>query len=227
MIDKVLKFLDDGIPKNDFDRQLLASNLVGATNLIELNKKERIITLQAAKKLELNPIKGNFDYQHLKDIHKALFKDVYTWAGKDRMQMGLKEKFAKYAPNGAIINFVPGKDLNATAQQIFTWLKEDNYLKNSKDLNDFAKNLAEFARNLNALHPFREGNGRTQRIFLNELAKNAGYKLDLNLIPKDKMIMASVEASQLKLGKLEAIIKTNLKSFRQNLDLEQNKGISL
>ncbi|HEF9439716.1 TPA: Fic family protein [Campylobacter coli] len=227
MIDKVLKFLDDGIPKNDFDRQLLASNLVGATNLIELNKKERIITLQAAKKLELNPIKGNFDYQHLKDIHKALFKDVYTWAGQDRMQMGLKEKFAKYAPNGAIINFVPGKELNATAQQIFTWLKEDNYLKNSKDLNDFAKNLAEFARNLNALHPFREGNGRTQRIFLNELAKNAGYKLDLNLIPKDKTIMASVEASQLKLGKLEAIIKTNLKSFRQNLDLEQNKGISL
>ena len=67
MIDKVLKFLDDGIPKNDFDRQLLASNLVGATNLIELNKKERIITLQAAKKLELNPIKGNFDYQHLKE----------------------------------------------------------------------------------------------------------------------------------------------------------------
>ncbi len=111
MIDKVLKFLDDGIPKNDFDRQLLASNLVGATNLIELNKKERIITLQAAKKLELNPIKGNFDYQHLKDIHKALFEDVYTWAGQDRMQMGLKEKFAKYAPNGAIINFVPGKEL--------------------------------------------------------------------------------------------------------------------
>ncbi len=77
------------------------------------------------------------------------------------------------------------------------------------------------------MHPFREGNGRTQRIFLNELAKNAGYKLDLNLIPKDKMIMASVEASQLKLGKLEAIIKTNLKSFRQNLDLEQNKGWKL
>ncbi|HEF9780053.1 TPA: Fic family protein [Campylobacter coli] len=227
MIDKVLKFLDDGIPKNDFDRQLLASNLVGATNLIELNKKERIITLQAAKKLELNPIKGNFDYQHLKDIHKALFKDVYTWAGKDRMEVGLHGNFGKYAPNGTITNFVPGKDLNVTAQQIFTWLKEDNYLTNSKDLNDFAKNLAEFARNLNALHPFREGNGRTQRIFLNELAKNAGYKLDLNLIPKDKMIMASVEASQLKLGKLEAIIKTNLKSFRQNLDLEQNKGMSL
>ncbi|ENY8287828.1 hypothetical protein ACF10F_001741 [Campylobacter coli] len=52
-------------------------------------------------------------------------------------------------------------------------------------------------------------------------------ELDLNLIPKDKMIMASVEASQLKPGRLEALIKDNLKNFRQNLDLEQNKGISL
>lgn len=54
MIDKVLKFLDDGIPKNDFDRQLLASNLVGATNLIELNKREREITLK--KQLNYNLI---------------------------------------------------------------------------------------------------------------------------------------------------------------------------
>ncbi|WP_241433437.1 hypothetical protein [Campylobacter fetus] len=44
MIEKVLKFLDDDIPKNDFDRQLLASNLVGAINLAELNEREREIT---------------------------------------------------------------------------------------------------------------------------------------------------------------------------------------
>lgn len=186
MIDKVLKFLDDGIPKNDFDRQLLASNLVGATNLIELNKREREITLKKQLKLQLNPIKGNFDY-----------------------------------------NFVPGKELDKYSKIIFDELAKNNYLKNSKDLNHFAKNLAKFMGEINALHPFREGNGRTQRIFLNELAKNAGYKLDLNLISKHKMIHACAEASQLKPGRLEALIKDNLKNFRQNLDLEQNKGISL
>lgn len=90
MIEKVLKFLDDGISKNDFDRQLLDSNLLGAINLVELNERERIITLQAAKKLEINPIKGDFDYQHLKDIHKKLFKDVYTFAGLDRADIGLE-----------------------------------------------------------------------------------------------------------------------------------------
>lgn len=139
----------------------------------------------------------------------------------------LKEKFAKYAPNGAIINFVPGKELDKYSKIIFDELAKNNYLKNSKDLNHFAKNLAKFMGEINALHPFREGNGRTQRIFLNELAKNAGYKLDLNLISKHKMIHACVEASQLKPGRLEALIKDNLKNFRQNLDLEQNKGMSL
>ncbi|EAH7484326.1 cell filamentation protein Fic [Campylobacter coli] len=212
---------------SEFDKFLIKTNKIGAKSLDELFRKERMITNKKALELGKNPIKGNFDYQHLKDIHKALFEDVYTWAGQDRMQMGLKEKFAKYAPNGAIINFVPGKELDKYSKIIFDELAKNNYLKNSKDLNHFAKNLAKFMGEINALHPFREGNGRTQRIFLNELAKNAGYKLDLNLIPKDKMIHACVEASQLKPGRLEALIKDNLKSFRQNLDLEQNKGISL
>ena len=90
MIEKVLKFLDDGIPENDFDRQLLASNLLGAINLVELNEREREIALTKQLELELNPIKGNFDYQHLKDIHKKLFEDVYTFAGLDRADIGLE-----------------------------------------------------------------------------------------------------------------------------------------
>ncbi|EAJ5792567.1 cell filamentation protein Fic [Campylobacter coli] len=208
-------------------KRLITDNKLGIKDEKLFDKESRKYTSQRIDELITSPIKGNFDYQHLKDIHKALFEDVYTWAGQDRMQMGLKEKFAKYAPNGAIINFVPGKELDKYSKIIFDELAKNNYLKNSKDLNHFAKNLAKFMGEINALHPFREGNGRTQRIFLNELAKNAGYKLDLNLISKHKMIHACVEASQLKPGRLEALIKDNLKNFRQNLDLEQNKGMSL
>ncbi|EAK9923100.1 cell filamentation protein Fic [Campylobacter coli] len=208
-------------------KRLITDNKLGIKDEKLFDKESRKYTLTRTKEIIKTPIKGNFDYQHLKNIHKYIFQDVFHWAGKDRMEVGLHGNFGKYAPNGAIINFVPGKELDKYSKIIFDELAKNNYLKNSKDLNHFAKNLAKFMGEINALHPFREGNGRTQRIFLNELAKNAGYKLDLNLIPKDKMIMASVEASQLKLGKLEAIIKTNLKSFRQNLDLEQNKGISL
>ncbi|EDB2063360.1 cell filamentation protein Fic [Campylobacter coli] len=203
-------------------KRLITDNKLGIKDEKLFDKESRKYTLARTKEIIKTPIKGNFDYQHLKNIHKHIFQDVFYWAGKDRMEVGLSGFMSKGDSLFCSTEYIPGE-----AKKIFDELTKNNYLKNSKDLNHFAKDLANFMSDLNALHPFREGNGRTQRIFLNELAKNAGYKLDLNLIPKDKMIMASVEASQLKLGKLEAIIKTNLKSFRQNLDLEQNKGISL
>ncbi|HEF9418266.1 TPA: Fic family protein [Campylobacter coli] len=208
-------------------KRLITDNKLGIKDEKLFDKESRKYTSQRIDELITSPIKGNFDYQHLKNIHKHIFQDVFHWAGKDRMEVGLHGNFGKYAPNGTITNFVPGKELDKYSKIIFDELAKNNYLKNSKDLNHFAKNLAKFMGEINALHPFREGNGRTQRIFLNELAKNAGYKLDLNLISKHKMIHACVEASQLKPGRLEALIKDNLKSFRQNLDLEQNKGISL
>ena len=213
--------MNNGIPKNDFDRQLLASNLVGAKNLKELNRLERIITIQKINDLDINPIKGNFDYQHLKNIHKFIFEYVYVFAGFDRADIGLQGAFLKGNQH-----FVPGNEIKKYSKIIFDELKEQNYLKNSKDLNQFAKNTANFIMELNALHPFREGNGRTQRIFINQLAKNTGYKLDLNLISKENMIMACIEASQLKPWRLEALIKTNLKSLKQNLDRDCRVNLS-
>lgn len=48
-------------------------------NLKELNRLERIITIQKINDLDINPIKGNFDYQHLKNIHKFIFEYVYVF----------------------------------------------------------------------------------------------------------------------------------------------------
>lgn len=216
----MFKFLDDGIPENDFDRQLLASNLVGAINLVELNERERIITLQATKKLEINPIKGNFDYQHLKDIHKKLFENVYTFAGLDRADIGLDGVFLKGNQH-----FVPGNELKKYSKIIFDELKDKNFLKDCKDIDSFAKGASELLMEINALHPFREGNGRTQRIFMNELAKNAGYEMDLNLIEPQKMILASKQASQLKPQMLERLIKENITQLTNKEKIMQTDNI--
>ncbi|EMY4608396.1 Fic family protein [Campylobacter jejuni] len=204
-----------------FER-LITDNKLGIKDKELFEKESRKYTSQRIDELLTKPIKGNFDYQHLKNIHKHIFQDVFYWAGKDRMEVGLSGFMSKGDSLFCSAEFIPGE-----AKKIFDDLAKNNYLKNSKDLNHFAKDLANLMSDLNALHPFREGNGRTQRIFLNELAKNAGYKLDLNLVPKEKMIKASIEAMECRNEKLEVVIKSNLKSFRQNLDLEQNKGISL
>lgn len=122
--------------------------------------------------------------------------------------------------------FCNGQFIPNEANRIFSNLEKQNYFKNCKNIDELAKNLAEFMGDLNALHPFREGNGRTQRIFINQLAKNVGYKLDLRLIDKDKMIDASIKAMDCDYKKLQTIIKVNLKSFKQNLEKEQSQGIS-
>ncbi|WP_181566412.1 Fic/DOC family protein, partial [Helicobacter monodelphidis] len=116
--------------------------------------------------------------------------------------------------------FCAGEFIPNEAKRIFENLEKQNYLKDSKSLDSFAHKFADLMSDLNALHPFREGNGRTQRIFLNQLAQNTGYKLDLNLTPKDKMIEASISGMQGNNLKLESIIRLNLKSFKQNLSKE-------
>jgi fido (protein-threonine AMPylation protein) len=197
---------------NDFEKILLTTNLVKAKDLDDLAIKERGLTSKRTFQLILNPIKGNFDYQHLKDIHKHIFQDVYTWAGKDRFEIGLDGQFLKGNQH-----FVPGNELPKYSKIIFDELKEQNFLKHCKDIDSFAKDTANFMMELNALHPFREGNGRTQRIFLNDLAVNAGFKMDLNLISEFKMITACKLASKLKPQFLENLIKDNLKELNKNL----------
>ncbi|SQC36296.1 Probable adenosine monophosphate-protein transferase fic [Helicobacter fennelliae] len=215
-----MEFFDDGVPKDDFERMLLATNLVGATNLKELSKRERLISIEAQKSLILNPIKGSFDYPHLKAIHKFIFQDIYTWAGLDRFDMGLYGFMGK----GDSI-FCKGGFIPQQAKVIFENLKAQNFYKDCKEIESFAHKLSLFMADLNALHPFREGNGRVQRIFVNDLAKNAGFVLDLNLTPKEQMLEACIKAMNGENEKLYMLVKNNLyESTQQDMQerLESN-----
>ncbi len=205
---------------SEFDEFLIKTNKIDAKSLDELFIKERDITNLKLIELNQNPIKGNFDYQHLKDIHKKLFEDVYTFAGLDRADVGLDGSFLKGNQR-----FVPGNELKKYSKIIFDKLKDKNFLKDCKDIDSFAKEASELLMEINALHPFREGNGRTQRIFMNELAKNAGYKMDLNLIEPQKMILASKQASQLKPQMLERLIKENITQLTNKEKIMQTDNI--
>ena len=194
---------------NDFDRQLLSSNLVGAKNLDELFYREKMITDAKTRELKENPIQGNFDYEHLKAIHRYLFKDIYVWAGFDRYEIGLRGEFRK-----GDTFFTTGNRLPEVADNLFSALGKENYFKHlSKD--NFINSAASFFNGLNVLHPFREGNGRTQRIFIEQLADNAGYSLNLSGVSKSIMIQASIQAQKGNIKGFEIIINDRLqvKSF--------------
>ena len=212
---------------SEFDMFLLRTNKVEASSLEGLSYKERKITNKKAIELSIKPIQGNFDYKHLKDIHKYLFEDIYTWAGQDRLEIGLNAKFGnkfdKMDKNGLVTHFTHTDQVSKFANEIFDNLRKENNFS-GLNIDKFTEKSANFLMKLNTLHPFREGNGRTQRIFLNQLAENAGYKMDLNLIDKETFTEAVTMASRDSNPKpLEALIKENLESFKENLTKSQKE----
>ena len=157
---------------NDFDKELLASNLIGAKTLKELSTKEQLLTTDKIIQIKKSPIPGDFDYAHLKEINRMLFVDIYVWAGFDRYDIGHRGVFRK-----GNTEFTHGNKLPEVAKDLFDALKRETYFKNL-EREEFIKSAASFLNGLNILHPFREGNGRTQRLFMELLAQKAGYPID-------------------------------------------------
>ena len=128
-------------------------------------------SLKVTKRIEElfeNPIKIK-DTNSLLVIHHYLFQDVYAWAGKVRT--------VNISKNGK--PFFNGERFYIAYQFIDTLITEYRSIlqTNKKEL---AHKLAEILDNVNYLHPFREGNGRTQREFLRLLALEKGITLNLN-----------------------------------------------
>jgi cell filamentation protein len=133
-------------------------NLRGLTDPEQLERFEARRTHQRIAELMDNPLSGKFDLAHLKAIHLYIFKDVYEWAGQFRTV-----NISKGGRLFGLANF-----LEPALQQVLTKLTAENRLANL-DADTFAGRAAYFLGELNAAHPFREGNGRTQREFIREL----------------------------------------------------------
>ena len=137
---------------------------------------------------------GNFDIKHFLWIHKFLFDEVYGFAGLFRSENIAKGNF----------RFAEWQYIEQELVKLLDKLKEENYLKGlSKE--EMSKKLAYYMAELNVLHPFREGNGRTIREFIREIAVYNGYELDLTKTTPKDMLNACIE-SVIDTTKLEEIL---------------------
>ena len=154
-------------------------NKAEITNAEDLDAYEgELSTLRSIEILE-NPIAGQFDLAHLQRIHLALFQDVYDWAGKIRT-VDISRGNSRFAN----VRFI-----ESAANDIFNKLGRENWLK-GLDTNALSKRLAHYLSEINALHPFREGNGRVQRIFISQLSESAGYQLDYSDLEQEQIYQA-------------------------------------
>lgn len=148
-----------------------------------LQKYEAKIVAAKLLALRKKGIIGNFDVEHLKNIHKYLFEDVYPFAGNFRT-----ENIAK-----GVFRFAEWEYIESELTNLMNKLKKENFLADF-DKNDLAERLAFYLSELNVLHPFREGNGRTTREFIRELALKNNYILNLKKVNPKDFLNASIKS---------------------------------
>jgi cell filamentation protein len=126
---------------------------------------------------------GHLGPAHYKRIHRHLFHDVYAWAGQYRkVRTGKGGNWFCYP-----------EYIASEMNKLFHKIEKSNFLQGTNE-SDFLGALAAFLAELNAIHPFRDGNGRTQLAFAHLLAAHASWPIDLGLIDVEAFVPAMIKS---------------------------------
>jgi cell filamentation protein len=151
-------------------------NKAGITDQDLLDQYEGDFTAIRLLEFTQNPVEGSFELVHLCKIHQHLFQDVYEWAGEVRSVDIIRGDS----------RFCHARQIQSYSNTVFGALAAEKYLVNLES-KAFANRLAHYLSEINAIHPFREGNGRTQRLFTSQLAEHAGYSLDYSALDQAQL----------------------------------------
>ena len=157
----------------------ILKNKPGFRDEAALRAFEAISAAQRAD--ELMP-SGHFSVTHYRAIHRHIFQDVYRWAGRFRT--------VRISKGGNM--FCYPENIAPEMRALFSRLADDKYLRDLSSA-EFSRKAAEFLATLNAIHPFREGNGRAQTSFLVLLAANAGHPIDLGKLNPESFLNGMME----------------------------------
>ena len=148
--------------------------IVGAARLAYFER--RLVTERMSAGIPI----GRFDLNHLRAIHRHLFQDIYEWAGELRIvelsKGGHQFQFRRYIDTGMA--------------DVYRRLEKADFLRGLNGI-DFAHAAGSIMGDVNYVHPFREGNGRTQLCYLKQLAEQAGHPLDLTGFSPKRWVEAS------------------------------------
>lgn len=150
----------------------------------QLDENELVLTSAKILQVELEPMNEEPDFAYLKQLHRIVFEELYDWAGTIRAINMSKLRTA----------FCPADQIESLAGEIFFRLQSLHYFRDySRE--ELISELAELYDSLNYLHPFREGNGRVQRLYFRQLARWIGHTLNFAAIDSDRMMIATIHAS--------------------------------
>jgi cell filamentation protein len=153
-------------------------NRPGLNDQVALDRFEAVAT--ANRFLEPMPA-GRWGERHFRAVHRHIFQDVYAWAGRSRT--------VRIGKGGSV--FCYPEHIDAELKRIFSGLRQAGNLR-GLDRIGFIAGAAHLLAELNAVHAFRDGNGRAQLAFMALLAGQAGHPLDLARLDPPTFLSAMI-----------------------------------
>lgn len=159
-----------------------------------LSDAERDLSAIAAGRIEFQP--APYDLAYWQGLHRQLFEDVYAWAGMLRSVDIAKEQ----------TRFCTATRIVAEADRLFAQAARNDWFENLPRL-ELIPAVAELFGELNMIHPFREGNGRAQRVLFDHLIIHTGHMVDWTSVLPDEWKAANISAVHCDYQPLEAIFR--------------------
>ncbi len=191
---------DTGDPYVDPETGVL-KNLANIGDAALLDDYEGEMSIMRQIEFSADPLPADFDFDYLRATHRYLFQDVYAWAGDPR-SVDISKGTSRFGSHLYVENFL-SKLFIQLSRERKTW-------KQSPGTVDWVDRFAHYLGEINAAHPFREGNGRTQRLFIGQLAEQHGFEIRWDRMTAKQILTASIASFGGDNGPLKALIAKQL-----------------
>ena len=200
------------------DGRWVLRNLLGIADAERLQQAEADFTKLRLFELEQgSAVNGAFDSNHLRALHRSLFQDIYAWAGLtrgDEIELGGRRIVSPALLIKGQTKFETSPRVNASLERVLESVAERGL--RGLSVAEFSRRSADLLTDLNRVHPFREGNGRTQRVFLSLLARDAGHPLVWDVVSQERMIAAITRCSRGERAPMRRLIAEITNTARSN-----------
>jgi|GEM_PF-1192286 len=194
-------------------------NLLGLTTKEDIQKAERLFAAQRmSESLPVVPL----NYTGLKKLHHHVFQDIYEWAGKERTT----DVRVTVDDRGAAVPGARPHLIESSIDAEFKKLAAENYLRNLSP-EEFSKKAAKYLCEINAIHPFRDGNGRAQQLFLKALGREAGHRIDISRIDPEDFNKARAHGINVNYGPMAALISQTIVGRDVNVERNDQSRVHL
>lgn len=187
----------DPTEKDCYPGTAVLINKLGLCSQEALDEAEKVAVPLRSMELEQETICEPFTFSFYCGLHQRLFGDIYPWAGQVRA-VDLSKKGTSFCPASRVKELGEAKFQRLQEMDELRGLPKEAFLREVTDL----------YHELNMLHPFREGNGRTQRLFFTLLIRRAGYDISFADCDTDQLMIATILAAQGVMDHLENFFRT-------------------